>query len=196
MHKKHTAIIFLALVALFLASFFVKKNSSLSVTTPASPTASASATPIPTPIMYECVDDTDISQVTGKTYDLQRQTTTPELSLTECTYKTAELAKGINRSVHYLIYNVHDTSFWDAKKNYLINQPGFRRIEGKDDYFAQINPVLEVSQGSFFGKTNDKYIELYYTPVDEQVGVMLDKGVKLLDSILLQVTKLPPGTDK
>jgi|GEM_PF-1558567 len=177
---------FLVLLAVFFAWQLYQKHKTAVVRRPVITYPSASAnSPSPTtnPLPH-CIDETKISAITGKNYGLIRETPLPEIQAVECQYETDQDVRNVTPALHYILYKTDSAQQWSDKKTEVSALPGFRVIAGQDNFFAYVNPVAEISQGSFYGKNDHYYLALDYTPVDDEVGVLLDKGVKLLELIL------------
>lgn len=184
--------LYIVILLLVFGIFFftlTKKNPAhrtTSIPTP-SPSSSASASPTVRPSIadHHCVDENEISSITGKDYALVRETQLVETDTIECQYEVSDQIRGVNPSVHYVYKIVTDQKNWEASHDEISKKPSNRRIEGKDYLIADVNPVFEIAQATFYGHTADKvYVELTYTPVDSEVGVVLDKGVQLIDKVL------------
>ena len=176
---------FLAFVAVFLAWQLYQKNKTEVARRPVITYPTPSSVPAPTTdSSLHCIDETKLNQITGKTYGLVRETPLPEVQAVECQYETDQDVRNVTPSLHYIVYKTDNSQQWNDKKTEVRALPGFRLIQGKDNFFAYVNPVAEISQGSFYGKNEHFYLALDYTPVDDEVGMLLDKGVKLLELIL------------
>jgi hypothetical protein len=137
-----------------------------------------------------CLDESVILGITGKIYALQQENSLPEIQAVNCSYASTDSVKNETPSVEYVLrieQNADSANkVWQTQFDTFSTKPGFRRIEEEKNLFAQINPVAEINQGSFYGFTDARYLELTYSPIQEATGPILDKGVKLAKAVLGQ----------
>lgn len=184
-HRHHILPLIILGMTLIIGGFLLTKQKKM--TSPATESASSSMPeispkPSATPDELHCVDADTLNSVVGKTYSLTRETPVPAVQAVECNYE-ADPINDMTPSIHYVMYRTTNSAMWDQKKAEINNKAGFRRIDGKEQYFAQLNPVAELAQSDFYGKNDNFYLELTYTPIKEEVGTVLNKGVKVLDAI-------------
>ncbi len=151
-----------------------------------SPTPLPVALPSASPLILEhhCVSNDDISHIAGKTYELIRETQLPEINALECQYEADDQVRNVTPSLYYFYKLTSDQQDWQDAQKMILAKPSYRRIEGKDYMMADVNPVVEISQTTFYAHPDNIYIELTYSPIDEEVGIMLDKGMKFSDIVL------------
>jgi hypothetical protein len=183
-HQTTFLLLLIAGVLLFmLGSHFSSKSSMLPLlTSPSlSPQTESTNSPAPTPSdsTISCVDPQKFAELTGRTYELERETPLDELKAVECEYSSPDVVNSVHPSIHYVYYQQGAGERWGDTRAEQEKNPGFRRIEGKENLFAIVNPVAEVAQATFYGKTEKSYIEMTYSPIQEDVGIILDKGVKI-----------------
>lgn len=160
-------------------------SSSASPTTAsAQPTSSAnSATPAPS-AQTSCLGEDVVQSILGKTYSLQSETYFPDTQTLECSYQADDMIKDMMPSMSYTLITSADTSLWQAKQAELKSDPSYRSVDQHPDYFAEVNPVIEVAQANMYGKDAQHYIQLNYSPITESNDDILRKEAQLIDKIL------------
>jgi len=195
--NRYIILIIIVLLVTYLALIWQRKEQT--TTGPSSFYAqifpdSTQTTPSPAPSQMasdlaattHCLGDQAISQVLGKTYHLQSEQFFPEALLLECKYQAEEPIKMIMPELSYLlkVSNPEAEHLWQAQQAEDNSSSAYRRIEEDPALFANVNPVKELSQVTFYGFANQSYLQLDYTPVREEVGEQLRKGTQLAKSIL------------
>src|SRR5258708_5329603 len=179
------------IVFLFLNQYNTKNkvnqglySPSLQLSLAASPSPSPSPSPTVAPV--HCLDEKKISEITAVSYHLQNEQFFADDMLLECKYEAEQTVTNITPTVTYLlrIQTAQAQGIWQAQLTADQNKPSYRRIEEDASLFADVNPVKELSQVSFYGWRNLNYVQLDYTPVQEAVGVELDKGKRVTEAIL------------
>jgi hypothetical protein len=182
-------IIFLLAMYLLLTRIFGGPgvNDPNILTTPSPvPTVQNSPTLPPENQQASCLGENMLSETLGKNYVLQNEQFFPEAKIVECKYDADEQINGIFPTVDYILYTQNPAAeqLWQTQQATTAAKPSYRRIEEDQKLFADVNPVKELSQTTFYGFRPERYLELHYTPVQAEVGKQLAKGSKLATQIL------------
>ena len=144
---------------------------------------SPSETPLPAITSHHCLDASELNTLTHETFTLTRENFVTEIEMIECQYDTSSLIKSIAPSLHYTYRITPSASIWDTTQTLVQKKPSNRRIEGKAYLIADLNPVVELAQVTFYGYKNTSYIEVTYTPVEAQSGDILRVGEQIAEKI-------------
>jgi len=158
---------------------------------PPSPEVTTAASTAPASAISHCLDSQAISQVTGQTYQSQNEQFFPQDQLLVCTYRADQQQDNISPTLSYTLRATlsQAQALWQNQQTLDAISPAYRRIDQDPQLFANLNPVKELSQVTFYGFRNQLFLKLDYTPVKEEVGVELDKGTRLSELILDEATK-------
>jgi hypothetical protein len=183
-------------IGILLSIWLVQRNSAVhfpSLLSP-SPQPSSSATilssdkPSSTPPELsstpECLAEDQVQQITGKNLTLVRDSFIEDDKVLECSYQSVDLVKDTSPQLHYLLSFVNKDSLWQQHFSQLEKKSSFRTINERPNYFVVFNPVVEINMADFYGKSEHRYIELTYSPIQEDTGSMINKGTQLLDLLL------------
>jgi hypothetical protein len=155
------------------------------------PSVTTQVTPLPTAEKniaaqpLTCLSDGQVSEILGQKFVLLQESYLKELDLLTCSYQSPDLVKDLTPSVKYSIRRNPDPQYWKDTKDQISKKSGYRTIIENSNIFAEINPVVEVNQGTFYGNSQTLFVELNFTPVKLPVGDILSRGTKATE-ILLQ----------
>jgi hypothetical protein len=188
-HQNHPKRILFFLIVIVLC-FGVVKSLSSSSNTPSpsiSPAPSDQKNTSPSPIsLPSCLEASRFDSLTNKTWQNVRATPVIELQKLECSYTASETVRDILPRIQYTIELRVSDEEWQKRKASVSQTNSFRRIEENQNIVAQLNPVLELNQATFYAYKDGTYLELTYTPVQLQPGELLKQGVTLSNLVLNQ----------
>jgi len=150
-------------------------------------TASAAASPNITPAAQpHCLDEQQLTQILGSNYQLQNESFFAESQLLECRYSADQTINNLSPTLSYLlrVNNSEAENLWKTQQTNDQSRSDYRRIEDDQNLFADLNPVKEISQVTFYGFRPQTFLEVDYTPVKTEVGVELNQGEKVTQNIL------------
>jgi len=144
---------------------------------------SPSESPLPAITSHHCLDASEVNTLTHGTFTLTREEYVTEIEMIECQYDTPSQVNNLSPSLHYTYRVTSSSSIWDTTQTLVQKKPSNRRIEGKAYLIADLNPVVELAQVTFYGYKNTSYIEVTYTPVEAQSGDILRVGEQIAEKI-------------
>jgi hypothetical protein len=180
---------------LFLAGFLIfllTRNTPLSTSVVTSPEpsaqqiASSSANPSPEATALSCLGEDKLSEVLGQKFILRNEEYLPEIQLLSCSYESDQQIKNLSPSVKYALQRSANSEQWQEAKDLVSKKAGYRTIVENPNIFAEINPVFEVNQGTFYGHSDKFYLEFSFTPIKLATGDILSRGVKASETLLAQ----------
>ena len=186
-HLKNRYIILIVICLVVAYLFSLRYSPKTTQENSPSPTAQITETsPLVTSTPPHCVDEQTLSKILDKSYQLDNEQFFPEAGVLECKYDGNEQVNALTPTVDYVLHiEMPDAeTTWKAQQTLISAKPSYRRIEEDHALFADVNPVKELNQVTFYGFRPQKYLELHYTPVKEAVGVQLDKGRRVAEEIL------------
>lgn len=167
------------------ASLYARLFSKISSTSP-TPSALLAATLSPSPESLSCLDEQAVTTIVGSNYQLQSQQFFPDALILECKYQADQQINTIYPTLSYLLRTrISDAqTLWQTQQATDASSSAYRRIEEDPSLFADVNPVKELSQVTFYGFNKQSYLQLDYTPVKEEIGIQLRKGTQLSQQVL------------
>ncbi len=137
-------------------------------------------------VTEHCANASDISQITNQSYSLQNEVYTAAVMLLECTYQRTEQLSNVYPTITYKLQLTNDAhGIWSRQQTKTKRTPSYKDSSDFPDAFANLNPVREIDQGSFYGFVNGKYVTLTYTPVAEGTNQLFTDGMKLVQKALV-----------
>ncbi len=136
-------------------------------------------------VAMHCLQGGVVDEITGKSYSLENEVYTPAVTLLECSYLDSTMISNVYPTIKYKAQLSSDANgIWNKKRTALKGSATF--IENGDfpNIFADINPVREIDQGTFYGKSSNAYFELTYTPVAEGSTLLISHGMNILQKAL------------
>lgn len=132
-----------------------------------------------------CIPATTIEQITNRSFGLISEVYTAQLKILNCSYESGEIVDNVKPTVMYKLQLTNDANgIWSRKQTAVKSQPSYADSSEFGDAFANINPVKEINQGTFYGRRGNKYVELNYTPVSEGQPVLFNRGNIILEKVL------------
>ncbi len=136
-------------------------------------------------VSQHCMSAGDVEQITGKSYVLQNEVYTAPVKQLDCVYQYGETVGNVFPTVRYKKTLTNDANgIWTRKKTSVKSSASYLDSADYPNSFTVLNPVKEIDQGTFYGKNDQAYFELTYTPVSEGENNLLDHGFKLLEKAL------------
>ncbi len=157
------------------------------------PTVNPEASPAddsPKPTIIEeplhCLDQQIVTDTLKRNYQLTSEEFFSESGVLECKYESTEQVNSLPPSMKYVLHTQQPKAqeVWQTQQAVVKAHSSYRSIEEDTSLFANVNPVKELSQVTFYGFRRQNYLEMNYTPVKEEVGVQLNKGMLISQQIL------------
>jgi hypothetical protein len=182
--NRYIILLILALIAMYVVLNQKSHQNPTYLTSITSPTPSPLASP--TQNIPHCLDPQTVTDTLKKNYQLINEQYFAEGGVLTCSYESTEQIHSITPSMQYTLNTQQQKAeeMWQSQQELTLAHSSYRRIEEDLSLFADVNPVKELNQVTFYGFRNQNYLEMSYTPVKEEVGVQLNKGMLISQHIL------------
>ena len=184
LHKKIIVVLSIIVLIIWGLVFLTREKSSSSSLRRTLPSPLNKIATTPEIIQHHCLNESEVSNLISKTYTLVRESALEDRNVLQCEYQASEVVNNVLPSLSYTYVVTDDQHQWESTRDEIARKSSVRRIENKEYLLADVNPVKEIAQVTFYGTAPETYLELTYTPVEGKDGDLLSAGEKLMDKVL------------